>query len=199
MLLPAIELCMIDTAGVFFHIKEIGAYCGGIYTKVNGYGVGCMNDVTDKTLYSVPQIAPKAKSAWIGEIDGIVITIREHIIADDAAVGADHAVRIDESPHLRIVIAGLQVIPARFRVVIVRTVTERVDVPNRRSCTAGHRHEVAPRIVGVVHDLAAVRVVDFNDVALQVFAVEVFVSVVLEPDHAARRVVVVIRPPRRAV
>ena len=81
-------------------------------------------------------------------VDRIIVTIREHVVAEDAAVGADDAVRVYKPPHLRIVIAGLQVIPAGFRVVIVRTVTERVDRTNRRSRRAGEGHKVAPCIVG---------------------------------------------------
>ena len=67
----------------------------------------------------------------VNEHDRIILAIREHIGAEEAVgVGGGEGVGIDEPAVGEVVVPTLEVVEARFAVVIVTTVAQRVDVPD---------------------------------------------------------------------
>lgn len=131
--------------------------------------------------------------------DRIILAIREHIGAEEAVgVGGGEGIRVNEPAVGKVVVPALEVVEARFSVVIVAAVTKRVDVPdeaglrNLRTFVIVHGI-VAPRAVVVGRGERAVRVQQRNDVALRVENVVVERrgrAVVI--DHGERLVAVVI-------
>ena len=88
----------------------------------------------------------------------------------------------DKSSRFRIVVSALQIVQTRFRVVIVASVSNRVD----RCDTADIRDNlmIAPCVVDVLCLQVARRVVNVRDIAHEVATVEVERTAVLEADHA---------------
>lgn len=60
-------------------------------------------------------------------MNGIIATIREHIVTHDAAIGADDAVGIQEPTHLRVIVTAIEVIELRLCVVVISAKSKRVD------------------------------------------------------------------------
>ena len=93
-------------------------------------------------------------SRWINPHDRVILTICEHIGAEEAVgVGGGEGVGIDEPAVGKVVVPALEVIEARFAVVIVATVAQGVDVPDeagiRGLFAVSTMHGiVAPRAVG---------------------------------------------------
>ena len=54
----------------------------------------------------------------------IIQAISKHIIAQDALAGGNERIGIDESTHLRIVIAGLQIVEFRLSVLGLATIPD---------------------------------------------------------------------------
>ena len=131
--------------------------------------------------------------------DRIILTICEHIGAEEAiGVGGSEGVGVNEPAVGKVVVPALEVVKARFAVVIVTTVTQGIDVPDeggiRGLFAVSTMHGVvAPRAVVVGRGERAVRVQQRNDVALRVENVVVERrgrAVVI--DHGERLVAVVI-------
>ncbi len=60
----------------------------------------------------------------------VILTIREHIGAEEAVgVGGGEGIRVDEPVVGKVVVPALEVVEARFAVVIVTTVTQGVMCP----------------------------------------------------------------------
>ena len=104
----------------------------------------------------------------------VILTIREHIGAEEAVgVGGGEGVGVDEPAVGKVVVAALEVVEARFAVVVVAAVTQGIDVPdeaglrNLRTFVIVHGI-VTPRAVVVGRGEGAVRVQQRNDVALRV-------------------------------
>ena len=131
--------------------------------------------------------------------DRIILTICEHIGAEESVgIGGSEGVRVDEPAVGKVIVPALEVVKARFTVVVIATVTQGIDVPDEggiRSLFAVfivHRI-VAPRAVVVGRGERAVRVQQRNDVALRVENVVVERrgrAVVV--DHGERLVAIVI-------
>ena len=131
--------------------------------------------------------------------DRIVLAIREHIGAEEAVgIGGGKGIGIDEPAVGKVVVPALEVVEARFAVVVIPTVTQGVDVPDEAgggvllSVFIVHG-VVAPRAVVVGRGERAVRVQQRNDVALRVEDVVIKRrgrAVVV--DHGERLVAVVI-------
>ena len=129
----------------------------------------------------------------------IVLAIREHIGAEEAVgVGGGEGIRVNEPAVGKVIVPALEVVKARFAVVIVATVAQGVDVPDEAgggvllSVFIVHG-VVAPRAVVVGRGERAVRVQQRNDVALRVENVVVERrgrAVVI--DHGERLVAIVI-------
>ena len=97
-----------------------------------------------------------------------------------------YTIRRDESARFGVVVAAVQVVEPRLRVVIVPTVAERVDLQNFR---ADLRKQVAPGVVFVLPEQIPAGIVNPDDIALQVLAVEILLPVVFEIITDSRLVV----------
>ena len=138
-------------------------------------------------------------SRWINPHDRVILTICEHIGAEETVgVGGSEGVRVDEPAVGKVVVPALEVVETRFAVVIIATVAQRVDVPdeaglrNLRTFVIVHGI-VAPRAVVVGRGEGAVRVQQRDDIALRVedVVVELRCLAVLV-DHGERLVAVVV-------
>ena len=96
------------------------------------------------------------------------------------------AIRRDKSARFGVVIAAVQIVDATLRITIVPAVAERVDLQNFR---ADLRKKIAPGVVFVLPEQVPAGIIDADDIALQVLAVEIFLSVVFEIITDARLVV----------
>ena len=108
--------------------------------------------------------------------DGIIPAISVQI---KTITGFGHkvfeAIRRDESARFGIVVAAVQVVEPRLRVIIVPTVAERVDREQFRTALP---NDLAPGIVLIRSARAAAFVEDRYDIPLQVLAVYILLSVV---------------------
>lgn len=104
----------------------------------------------------------------------VILTIREHIGAEDSVgIGSGKGIGIDEPAVGEVVVPALEVVKARFTVVIVTTVTQGVDVPDegriRGLFAVSTMHGViAPRAVVVGRDERTGGIQQRNDIALRV-------------------------------
>ena len=138
-------------------------------------------------------------SVLIRSHDRIILAICEHIGAEEAVgIGGGEGVGVNEPAVGKVIVPALEVVKARFAVVIVATVAQGVDVPDEAgggvllSVFIVHG-VVAPRAVVVGRGERAVRVQQRNDVALRVEDVVIKRrgrAVVV--DHGERLVAVVI-------
>ena len=93
-------------------------------------------------------------SRWINPHDRVILTICEHIGAEEAVGVSDgEGIRIDEPAVCEVVVPALEVVEARLTVVIVTTVTQGIDVPDEGWRSVLHTFVivhgvVAPRAVG---------------------------------------------------
>ena len=72
-----------------------------------------------------------ALSVLIRPHDRIILAICEHIGAEEAVgVGGSEGVGIDEPAVSKVVVPALEIVEARFAVVVVAAVTQGIDVPN---------------------------------------------------------------------
>ena len=132
----------------------------------------------------------------IGKHNRIVVAVSEEIIPLQAAVGTEDDIGRQEPADVGVVVSGVEVVSSRFHVIVVPTISERVDVGDVR-CVGGHivaraigyLPVVSPSVVHILRDKGTCRVADAHNIPLQVFVVPVFRSVVLHPDNRAGRVV----------
>ena len=145
-----------------------------------------------------PQFSPK-HTIRIDSIYRIIFAIRKHIATQKTlCIRRSICIRIDEPAVGKVVVPALEVVKARFAVVVIATVAKRVDVPDeggiRGLFAVSTMHGVvAPRAVVVGRGERAVRVQQRNDVALRVedVVVELRCLAVLV-DHGERLVAIVI-------
>ena len=136
---------------------------------------------------------------WITAHDRVILAICEHIGAEEAVgVGGGKGVGIDEPAVGEVIVPTLEVVKARFAVVVIPAVTQGVDVPDeggiRGLFAVSTMHGiVAPRAVVVRRDERAGGIQKGNDVALRVedIVVERRGRAVVV-DHGERLVAIVI-------
>ena len=109
-----------------------------------------------------------------GIIPAICIKIESVIVC---RIKVFEAIWRDKSADFGIIIAAVQVIESGFRIVVVPAVAERVDIQDFR---ADLRQKVAPRIVFVQPEQIPAGIIDADDIALQILAVEVLLPVVFK-------------------
>jgi len=80
---------------------------------------------------------------------------------------------IDESAHLGVIVAGLEVVKASFLVIDIAAVAEGVQDTKGIGHFACNGQDVAPGVVGVVHHRITVVIQDRHHIALQVGNIEV--------------------------
>ena len=136
---------------------------------------------------------------WITAHDRVILTICEHIGTEETVgVGGSEGVGVDEPAVGKVVVPALEVVKARFAVVVIAAVAQGIDVPDeggiRGLFAVSTMHGVvAPRAVVVGRGERAVRVQQRNDVALRIEDVVVERrgrAVVV--DHGERLVAVVV-------
>ena len=113
-------------------------------------------------------------SRWINPHDRVILTICEHIGAEKAVgVGGSEGVGVNEPAARKVVVPALEVVEARFAVVVVTAVTQGIDVPdeaglrNLRAFVIVHGI-VAPRAVVVGGNERTGGIQKGNDIALRV-------------------------------
>lgn len=113
-------------------------------------------------------------SRWINPHDRVILTICEHIGAEEAVgVGGSEGVGVNEPAVGKVVVPALEVVEARFAVVIVTTVAKRVDVPDKGGirglfAVSTMHGVVAPRAVVVGGNERTGGIQKGNDIALRV-------------------------------
>ena len=127
---------------------------------------------------------------WIISHHRIIQAIRVHIEAEHALTRADVDVRRDEAAGYRIVVATVEVIESQFRVVVIALVAEGVEGTDADGGGVGHRHQLAPRVVGVGHHGRTVAVDQAQYLPEDVVHVIVGAVVVGERHDLALRVIV---------
>ena len=70
----------------------------------------------------------------VNTIRRIIVAVCKHIKSGKALPGAGVAIRVDKSADFGVVVAGLEIIETRFGVVIVTTITERVNLCEVTCC-----------------------------------------------------------------
>ena len=109
-------------------------------------------------------------SVCITVVNGIVVAVCKQILRSGTAV-VDKAVRADEPPELRIIIAAVEIIKARLGVVIVASVAEGVFVAHGVAGGVGDG-AFAPGVVAVLgHNLSGSSPDNGNNIPLQVVEV----------------------------
>jgi len=107
-------------------------------------------------------------------------------------------VSINKSACLGIIIPAVQVVEPRLRIVVIPSVTEGIIPCCRRGATVGVSNGLfTPRIVGIGNQERAALIVNRDNIALQVFAVQITVKPIfniptvpiLHADGRARSVV----------
>ena len=138
----------------------------------------------------------RERAVRVGHHDGIVIAVGVQVqpvglrqrIAEHV-----HVVGRDKSARFGIVVTAVQVVQPGLRIVVVPAIAERVDI---QKSGADLRKDIPPGVVLVFPAQIPAPVVDLNDIALQVLAVVVLLSVVLKPRYA--RIIVVVMDDRAA-
>ncbi len=140
-----------------------------------------------------------AFSIFIAKIYRIIGTIRKHVAFEELGnISRYDPIRIDEPAVGKVVVPALEVVEARFAVVVIAAVTQGIDVPDegriRGLFAVSTMHGVvAPRAVVVGGDERTGGIQKGNDVALRVKDVVVERrgrAVVI--DHGERLVAIVI-------
>ena len=92
-------------------------------------------------------------SRWINPHDRVILAICEHIGAEEAVgVGGGEGVGVNEPAVCEVIVPALEVVKARFAVVVIAAVAQGIDVPDE----GGIRGLFA---VSTMHGIAAPRVI----------------------------------------
>ena len=109
-----------------------------------------------------------AVSIIISKHHRIIAAISEHIESDKVAVGVYVVVCIKESAYIWIIVSAVEVVKARFGIVVVTSVTERVIYADGISAGPGGREYTSPCIIDIRYYAGPVGVVDTDYIALDV-------------------------------
>ena len=109
-------------------------------------------------------------SVCVAVVNGIVVAVCKQILRSGTAV-VDKAVRADEPPELRVIIAAVEIIKARLGVVIIPPVAERILIAHGVTSSVGDS-AFAPGVVAVLsHDLPRGGPDDGNNIPLDIVEV----------------------------
>ena len=103
--------------------------------------------------------------------------------------GGEHHIRREESAYVRIVVPALQIIPARFLIVNIPSIPERVEIAQRTRQRAGARDLPAPAAIGVFYYGIVITVNQTDNVVLPVADIVVICAVVVDRRCIACRIV----------
>ena len=110
-------------------------------------------------------------------------------MSQHSLTGGEHHIRREESAYVRIVVPALQIIPARFLIVNIPTVPERVEIAQRIRQRAGARDLPAPTVIGVFYYGIVITVNQTDNVVLPVEDIVVICAVVIDRRYIACRIV----------
>ena len=103
---------------------------------------------------------------------------------------------IDKSTNLRVVVTALQIIQLRLRIIVVATISKRVDVCNMRFCfgnistvSIGYRKHLTPSIIGISRNRCTFIIGNCNDIALQVLIEIICGAIILDSANCAVEVI----------
>ena len=113
----------------------------------------------------------------IGKHNRIVVAVSEEIIPLQAAVGTEDGIGRQEPADVGVVVSGVEIVPSRFHVVVVPTISERVYGSDGGGQAARHGQHFPPRIVRIAYHFHAVRVHNPQYVALYILMVPVLRSI----------------------
>ena len=103
--------------------------------------------------------------------------------------GGEHHIRREESAYVRIVVPALQIIPARFLIVNIPSIPERVEIAQRTRQRAGARDLPAPAVIGVFYYGIVFTVNQTDNVVLPAADIVVIRTVVVDRRCIAVRIV----------
>ena len=110
-------------------------------------------------------------------------------MSQHSLTGGEHHIRREESAYVRIVVPALQIVPARFLIVNIPTVPERVEIAQRIRQRTGARDLPAPAVIGVFYYRVVAPVNEADDVVLPVADIVVIRTVVVHGDRFPVRVI----------
>ena len=119
---------------------------------------------------------------------GVVPAICKHIPAENALPCKSIAIRVDESPGFGVIVAALEVVQPRLRIVDIPAVAEGGEFAQRAGHGAGGGQRITPCVIGVRHHLRAAAVDQSGHVALRVLQIEILRAIVGD-GHGADLVV----------
>ena len=117
-------------------------------------------------------------------------------MSQHSLTGGEHHIRREESAYVRIVVPALQIIPARFLIVNIPSIPERVEIAQRTRQRAGARDLPAPAAIGVFYYGIVIIVNQLDNVALCVADIVVIRTVVV--DHSCTAACVIVESLRSA-
>ena len=103
--------------------------------------------------------------------------------------GGEHHIRREESAYVRIVVPALQIIPARFLIVNIPSIPERVETAQRIRQRTSARDLPAPAVIGVFYYGIVFTVNQTDNVVLPAADIVVIRTVVVDGNHIACRIV----------
>ena len=103
--------------------------------------------------------------------------------------GGEHHIRREESAYVRIVVPALQIIPARFLIVNIPTVPERVEIAQRIRQRTSAGNLLAPAVIGVFYYGIVITVNQTDNIVLPVADIVVIYTVEVDGNDISGCVV----------
>ena len=99
---------------------------------------------------------------------------------------------INKSPHHRIIVPTLEIVQVRVCIVVIPTISERVDVSNIYATNIGHNGTHTPCIVGISCNYCTGCIGNRNNITLQVLIEIICRAIVFDSANCAVKVVQVL-------
>ena len=110
-------------------------------------------------------------------------------MSQHSLTGGEHHIRREESAYVRIVVPALQIIPARFLIVNIPSIPERVEIAQRTRQRAGARDLPAPTVIGVFYYGIVITVNETDNVVLPIADIVVIRTVEVDGNDISGCVV----------
>ena len=127
---------------------------------------------------------------FINCLDRIIRAISKKVIVYKVAVFAEilNVVGINKSAHFGVVVTGIKVVEFGFGIVVVAAVSERVNCANGRGQYACYGKNGTPSIIIILSNNRTACVNDCKAIALQVLAIVIIGTVIVETDDTRKTV-----------
>ena len=110
-------------------------------------------------------------------------------MSQHSLTGGEHHIRREESAYVRIVVPALQIIPARFLIVNIPTVPERVEIAQRIRQRTSAGNLLAPAVIGVFYYGIVITVNQTDNIVLPVADIVVIYTVEVDGNDISGCVV----------